>query len=155
MKILLLLLIRNDVVLVAEELHDVVNDAVLLRGVLQNVPQLRRVVVHHARVFRDVQYWRRQLVDSFVYDGVLVATTARSIVVDLGHHHDLGVAKQVPYHGLRLLVRTRGRGTLNHGVRQEFLGAGVGGVVGVLDEHALNAFLLRLASVGEELKAVS
>ena len=152
MKILLLLLIRN-VVLVAEELHDVVNDAVLLRGVLQNVPQLRRVV-HHARVFRDVQYWRRQLVDSFVYDGVL-ATTARSIVVDLGHHHDLGVAKQVPYHGLRLLVRTRGRGTLNHGVRQEFLGAGVGGVVGVLDEHALDAFLLRLASVGEELKVIS
>ena len=99
MKILLLLLIRN-VVLVAEELHDVINDAVLLRSVLKNVPELRRVI-HHARVFRDVKYRRGQLVDSLVYHGVVASTTG---IIDLGHHDDLGVAKQVSYHGLRLRV---------------------------------------------------
>ena len=95
---ILLLLIRN-VVLVAEELHDVINDAVLLRSVLKNVPELRGVI-HHARVFRDVKYRRGQLVDSLVYHGVVAGTG----IIDLRHHDDLGVAKQVSYHGLRLRV---------------------------------------------------
>ena len=95
---ILLLLIRK-VVLVAEELHDVINNAVLLRSVLKNVAELRGVI-HHARVFRDVKYRRGQLVDSLVYHGVVAAIG----IIDLGHHDDLGVAKQVSYHGLRLRV---------------------------------------------------
>ena len=157
--IILLLLIRN-VVLVAEELHDVINDAVLLRSVLKNVPELRRVI-HHARVFRDIEYRRSELIDSLVYHGVMATTIG--IIVDLGHHDDLGVTKQVSYDGLRLLmplwmvmmVSACGRRTLDHGVRQEFLGPGVRGVVHVLDEHTLDAFLRRLAPVREELKVVS
>ena len=96
---ILLFLIRS-VVLVSEELHDVINDAVLLRSVLKNVPELRGVI-RHARVFRDVKYRRCQLVDSFIYYRVMAATTG---IIDLGHHDDLGIAKQVSYHGLGLLV---------------------------------------------------
>ena len=96
--VILLLLIRN-VVLVAEELHDVINNAVLLRSILKNVPELRGVI-DHARVFRDVKYRRGQLVDSLVYHGVVASTG----IIDLRHHDDLGVAKQVSYHGLRLRV---------------------------------------------------
>ena len=84
-------------------------------------------------------------------------------IADLGHHDDLGVTKQVSYYGLRLvmslwmvmMVSACGRRTLDHGVRQEFLGPGVRGVVHVLHEHTLDAFLRWLAPVCEELKVVS
>ena len=96
---ILLFLIRS-VVLVSEELHDVINDAVLLRSVLKNIPELRGVI-RHARVFRDVKYRRSQLVDPLIYYRVMAATTG---IIDLGHHDDFGIAKQVSYHGLGLLV---------------------------------------------------
>ena len=96
---ILLFLIRS-VVLVSEELHDVINDAVLLRSVLKNIPELRGVI-RHARVFRDVKYRRSQLVDSLIYYRVMAAATG---IIDLGHHDDLSIAKQVSYNGLGLLV---------------------------------------------------
>ena len=100
MVLMILLFLIRSVVLVSEELHDVINDAVLLRCVLKNVPELRGVI-RHARVFRDVKYRRSQLVDSLIYYRVMAATTG---IIDLGHHDDLGIAKQVSYHGLGLLV---------------------------------------------------